>query len=105
MRAGLLTEPITVTRPVIRKNEYGQEETGWDGFIATRCQARHKSGNRVSENGENWNEYVVEFTVRRYHKITEAMRIVWRGRQYRILSIFPSKEAQSVTIAGELVNE
>lgn len=87
MRAGLLTEPITFKKAVITKNQYGQEETYWDNHIVTRGNVKFNSGNRVTENNEIVNTYTVTFTVRSYHKLDEFMRILWKGKLYRILSI------------------
>lgn len=103
MRAGVLTEPITFIRAEINKNEYGQEETIWSNYINTRSQVKYKSGNRITENNEIINTYTVEFIVRRYHKIDEFMRILWKNRKYRILAI--NEDKQSITITGELINE
>lgn len=105
MRAGLLTEPVTIKRAEINKNEYGQEETVWKDYLSTRAGISYKTGNRVTENNEIINTYTVDFTVRSYHKIDEFMRIRWNGNTYRILSINRDKKKQSITITGELVNE
>lgn len=104
MRAGLLTEPITFKKSVITKNQYGQEETYWDNHIITRGNVRFNSGNRVTENNEIINTYTVTFTVRNYHKIDEFMRILWKDKLYRILSIEEDRQKQSITIIGELIN-
>ena len=50
------------------------------------------------------NTYTVIFTVRNYHKIDEFMRVLWKGKLYRILSIENSREKQSLTINAELIN-
>ena len=50
------------------------------------------------------NSYTVIFTVRNYHKIDEFMRVLWKGKLYRILSIENSREKQSLTINAELIN-
>ena len=105
MRAGILTEPITFRKASIVKNQYGQEETYWDNYIITRGNVKFNSGNRVTENNEILNTYTVIFTVRNYHKIDEFMRVLWKGKLYRILSIENSREKQSLTINAELINE
>ena len=103
MRAGLLTEPITFLKADIVKNQYGQEETYWDNHIITRGYVKFNSGNRVTENNEIINTYIVKFIVRRYHNIDEFMRIRWKNKLYRILCI--ETEKQSITITGELIND
>lgn len=103
MRAGLLTDPVTFRRAIITKNQYGQEETDWIDCISTRANVRFNSGSRVTENNEIINTYTVTFTVRYYHNIDEFMRILWKGKTYRILSI--EEDKTKLTIIGELVNE
>ncbi|SKB43538.1 Phage head-tail joining protein [Macellibacteroides fermentans] len=51
------------------------------------------------------NTYNITFTVRNYHSINETMRIIWKGKYYRIISILPDKYKQSTDIIGELINE
>ena len=104
MRAGILTEPITFKKASIVKNQYGQEETYWDNYIITRGNVKFNSGNRITENNEIVNTCVVTFTVRNYHKIDEFMRILWKCKLYRILSIENNREKQSLTINAELIN-
>lgn len=104
MRAGILTEPITFKKASIVKNQYGQEETYWDNYIITRGNVKFNSGNRVTENNEIVNAYTVIFTVRNYHKIDEFMRILWKCKLYRILSIENNREKQSLIINAELIN-
>ena len=103
MRAGLLTDPVTFRKATITKIQYGQEETYWENHIITRGNIKFNSGNRVTENNEIINTYTVTFTVRSYHKIDEFMRILWKGKTYRILSI--EEDKTKLTIIGELINE
>ena len=104
MRAGLLTELVTIKKAEVEKNEYGQEETIWNDYLVTRANVTYKTGSRDTENNENINTYTVDFTVRSYHIIDEFMRILWNGNIYRILSINRDKRKQSITITGELIN-
>lgn len=106
MRAGLLTDPVTFKKATITKNQYGQEETYWENHIITRGNVKFNSGNRITENNEIINTYTVTFTVRRYHNIDEFMRILWKDKTYRILSIEDGdRTRQSITIIAELINE
>ena len=104
MRAGLLTEPITIRRASIIKNGYGQEQTVWENYIITRGNVKYNTGNRVIENQEIINTYTVTFTIRSYHNIDEFMRVLYNKKVYRILSINEDRHTQSSTIIGELIN-
>lgn len=106
MRAGRLTEVISVEKPVQRQNEYGATALEWESFISkTKAEVTYSNGNRRNENNEIIFAYEVIFTVRIYHQINERMRIIWKNKKYRILSIQENKELQSLTIKTELINE
>lgn len=106
MRAGRLTEVISVEQPIQNQNEYGATALEWKPFICkTKAEVTYSSGNRRNENNEIIFAYEVVFTVRIYHHINERMRIIWKNKKYRILSIQENKELQSLTIKTELINE
>ncbi len=105
MRAGLLTEQITIENTTTNKDDFGSTVKVWQPVIKTRCNIKFNSGNRQIENKEIINSYSLTFTIRLYHNINEDMRIVWNGKKYRILSIFPDKHKQSIDIIGDLINE
>lgn len=106
MRAGLLTEIIKVEQPIIVTDDFGANKLEWKPFInSTRAKVSYSSGNRANENNEIVFAYEVLFTVRIYHQINERMRIIWKNRKYRILSIELNKEQQHQIIKTELINE
>ncbi len=105
IRAGLLTENILIERITYIKNIFGANEKKWIPHTNTRSIVKFNSGNQKIENNEIINSYSITFTTRNYHDIDEKMRIVWNGKKYRILSIFPDKHKQSIDIIGELINE
>ena len=110
MRAGSLSEIISTLRPHIVKNEYGEEITQWvKGIESTRANVTYSSMDRKVES--EINEVVfpatVIFKVRIYNekKIGELDRIVWRVKQYRILSIEVDRVIQQLIIKTDRVNE
>ena len=106
MRAGLLNEIIQVEQPVTTPNEYGANYIQWKTFISrTKAQVTYTSGNRLNENNEIIFAYEVVFTMRIYHQINERMRIIWKNKKYRILSIEENKQLQTLTVKTELINE
>ena len=106
MKAGLLTETIRIETPETFRNEYGADSKRWETWIGkTKAAVTYNSGNRETENNEIIYSYQVTFTVRIYHQINESMRIIWKNKKYRILSIEPNKQKQSLTIRAELINE
>ena len=108
MQAGILNELIKVEQPVVSRNdEYSTKTlTEWKTFIGqTRANVTYTSGNRVNENNEIIFAYEVVFKVRIYHQIDERMRIIWKDKKYRILSIESNKKLQMLTIKAELIND
>jgi head-tail adaptor len=105
MRAGTLTESIVFRRPVIVKDDFGAEQTGYEDCIRMRAQAKYNSGNRITEQHEIIASSNVTFTVRNQCGVDEKMRVVWQGREYLILSVNRERLRQSISIVAELVNE
>lgn len=106
MRAGLLRDVIQVEKPEVVQNDFGANHIEWVTFIdRTRAQVTYSSGNRANENNEIIFAYEVIFTIRVYHQIDERMRIVWKNKKYRILSIEEDLAKQKLTIRTELINE
>jgi len=93
MRAGLLTEVVTVEQPIVVNDNFGANSIQWKPIIInTRAKVTYSSGNRANENNEIVFAYEVLFTMRIYHQIDECMRIIWKNRKYRILSIERNRE-------------
>jgi len=46
----------------------------------------------MTANNEVIWSYQVNFTIRVYHQVNEKMRIIWKGKKYRILSIEEDKD-------------
>ena len=105
MEAGKLKEKITFIQPVTSKNGYGQEITSWINFLTTKSDITYSSGNRVTENNEIINTYVLTFHIRYVKSINEQMRIVFNGKKYRVLSTETNRSNRSCNITGELINE
>lgn len=106
MKAGLLTETIRIEKPVSNRDNYGADSKKWGTWIEkTKASVTFNNGNRINENNEIIFTYQVTFTVRIYHQINEEMRIIWKNKKYRILSLEENKERQSITIRTELINE
>lgn len=108
MRAGLLSEVISVYKPFIGDSEFGKStKTDYVLHIpSTRARVMNNKGTRTNENNEIVYAYTVTFVVRGYHKIEDVMRIKWKDRFYRILNIIPpTREINDYQIDTELVNE
>lgn len=107
MRAGLMTEVIRVEKRVDLSSEYGNNcSKRWETFISkTRAKVTYDNGDFVNQVNELVHTERVSFEVRIYHQITPDMRIIWKNRKYRILSLQADKKLQSLIIKTELINE
>ena len=106
MIAGTLKDIISIEEPIVVKDEFGANKLVWEKAIKrTRAKVSYRSGSRTNENNEIIFAYEVDFTIRIYHQVTENMRIIWKNKKYRILSLEPDKAKQQITIRTELVNE
>lgn len=105
MEAGLLKETITVYQSVNEKDDYGANQQTWQPYIITRANVTYNNGNRTNENNEIVFIYEEVFTTRIYHNIDENMRIGWKNKQYRILSIEPDSTKQRMIIRTALIND
>ncbi|MCQ2978733.1 MAG: head-tail adaptor protein [Clostridia bacterium] len=104
MRAGLLNKIIKFKKPIIQKNEFGEEIETFEDFITTRARVVFKGENRELSNNELFYSSTLEFTIRSYHQVNENMIIECNFKDYRILSIDDTIQSQK-TIIGELIND
>ena len=105
MQAGLLKELISIYKPELSSNEYGEQIQNYVRAYITKSQVKFNNGNRGESNGEIVSTYTVTFTIRRYNQIAENYLIKWYDRKYRILSIEDNKHYNYKRIIGELINE
>lgn len=105
MRAGLLTEIITIRRATTQQNEYGEREEVWANHYTTKARIVWKSGNLVLENGEI--RHSTDFTCELwdYVDVKETDLILWNEKTYRIISMYHDKPQQKIIMQLELVND
>lgn len=105
MRAGLLTELITIKRRVTTTNESGQKEHKYVKLRTTRARVIYSSGNRTIENKDILWDYHYKFEVWDYVDVNEKDLIVYDKKEYRIKSINHDKHQQKKIITTELITE
>lgn len=105
MRAGLLTENIEIYAPSATTNQFGEESTEYVLKASTKARVVNDNGNRNTHNYEISYSYSKTFQVRIYVNVNEWDRIKWEEKFYRITDINKSKETQSISIKGELIND
>ena len=105
MRAGLLSEIITIKRRVTTTNESGQKEHKYVKLRTTRARVIYTSGTRIIENKDILWDYQFKFEVWDYIDITEKDLIEYDSKEYRIKSINHDKKKQKKIITTELITE
>lgn len=105
MRAGLLTELISIKRRVTKVNASGQKEHKYVNLKTTRARVIYSSGNRTIENKDIIWEYQFKFEVWDYVDVTEKDIIEHDTKEYRIKSINHDKHQQKKIITTELITE
>jgi hypothetical protein len=105
MRAGLLSELITIKRRVTTTNESGQKEHKYVNLKTTRARVIYTAGNRTIENKDILWDYNYKFEVWDYVDVTEKDLIEHDAKEYRIKSINHDKHQQKKIITTELITE
>lgn len=105
MDAGTLYEKIQVLRLERTTNEFNEQLDMYVPCCETRAQVTPLSGGRRDVNHEVFYEHTYRFAVRRYVRIDEFDRILWREHQYRVMNIDDDRELQQKIITAQLVNE
>lgn len=105
MRAGLLTETISILEKVLITNDYGEETETWVDKYTTKARLVHDGGGRVIVNDEVFYTHAKTFQVRMYVPIEDFDRIQWDGKYYRILNIEIDRTQNNKTIKAELIDD
>lgn len=105
LRAGLLRETITILRPIVSRNDYGEQTTTWETVASTRARVDFRNGSRAVDVHEVTNLFTVTFIIRRFYQVDGHWRIRWKDRIYNIESVNEEPTRQSVTIIASVINE
>ena len=105
MNAGKLNEIIEILKPVIIRDDYGNQKTTYQVAYRTRAYVQHSNGGREIDNSEVVYLYNKTFEVRMYHQISDYDRIRYGNKYYRILNIEKDRTRQELIIETEEINE
>lgn len=105
MRAGAFNEVIRIMRHHVEQSDSGEQQEQWVVGPMTRANVKQTSGARTEPNKEVFYEYMKTFIIHYYVNVDDFDRILYKGKQYRILSIDEDRLANHKSIMTELVNE
>lgn len=102
MQAGKLDRRITIQEPVISQDDYGEPVvTGWADVATVWAQVVPVSGREYFDATAVRAEKTTRFRIRWRSGLTEAMRIVYDGRNYDIRSIVELGRREGLEIRAE----
>ena len=104
MLAGILNEQIQILKLQQETNDFGEQFDLYVPCCTTRANVTPLSGERTDENHEIFYAHTYKFIVRRYVDVEDFDRILWKGKQYRILNIDDDRVYNQKIINAELVN-
>lgn len=105
MRAGLLTDTITLQMRVLVRDEYGSETAQWADCWTGRANVQFARGSRKETHGEIVNAVERKIVMRGQVKVNAKMRVLHNGQAYRILTVDTRRSDMSTVLMCELINE
>lgn len=87
MRAGLLTETITILRPVVYQNAVGEQVTTYTEKTTIRARNVVHREAQTNLNGDIAYPKTYTLEVRIFQPVDDYDRIRWNGKDYTIISI------------------
>lgn len=106
MRAGLLSEKISLIVPTYSQdNDYSEQTVTWSEGTVIRADVTSQSSSRALANGNELVTGIISVTVRYSQTITERCRIIWRGNTYRITSCVPYVRQGRMDITAEKLED
>lgn len=105
MRAGLLTETITVKTPTVTTNSVGEQTTTYTVKATIRARNVINRQQRTNDNGDIYLPATHTLEVRIYQNIGDTDIVTWNGKTYRILGIEVDKPLQCKRLEIAEVNE
>lgn len=89
MRAGTLLEKITVYRPTITKNKFGEQEVSYTKLYDTRARLITNHRHRENVDGAIAMPGTLTLQVRYYHDIRQNDVVDFKDVRYHIISVMP----------------
>ena len=107
MQAGRLTEDITITRPTVTQNEYGEQVTEYTEVCTARASADFEQGGsgRTEQNEEITFNDIYTFITYFHVDVKNYDHIVYNGNTYNVLFVMPNRTANYKKIRCQIINE
>lgn len=104
LNIGSMRNKIDVQELTIIKDEYGSAVESYYTKFTLRAQVKYISGNKAVDNDEIFTSQIVQFQTH-FREIENTMRIIFKGRKYKINFIDEIGFKEGMIINCELINE
>ena len=94
IRAGHLDRRILIQRPVVVRDEHGDELEGWVDVATVWAEFKRTGGNEEFRAAQTSNVQTVTFRIRYRRGLDPKMSLVYEGRRYEILDVGESEDAR-----------
>lgn len=105
MRAGQLTERVTIQHRKVTKGLSGGENYEWVDLFTARASVAFQSGTEGEQNMEYSHNQINKVTMYYRSAIKRDMRVIYNGESYGINSINSNRQKNMTILTIELLNE
>lgn len=106
MRAGELTEVISILRPVAEETAYGSQSVTLVNVARLRARVKYGRGWRsAADGGEIVYAKSVYFTIRPHKNVSPSDVVEYRGERFRIIATEYHHHDREVELTAELIND
>lgn len=105
MKAGQLTERVTIQHRKVTKGLSGGENYEWVDLFTARASVTFQSGTEGEQNMEYSHNQINKVTMYYRPAIKRDMRVIYNGESYGINSINSNRQKNMTILTIELLNE
>jgi len=102
---GELRHSIKILERTTAKGEFNEDVETYNLLTTLRAAVKFISGNKALNNDEIFSSQTLQFTTHYRAAVTEIMRIEFKSKLYRIISIAEIGFKEGLQINTELINE
>lgn len=107
MHAGTLTERITLYRPTVAVNDYGEEETAYQAAHTARAERVSLTGRLAMQVGERFTDYDLTLRIHSCVEVAELWRLTLNGsaEPYQVETVERNRRRGVTTLLCTKVNQ
>lgn len=102
---GELRHSIKIMQRTVTKGQFNEDIESYALLTTLRAGLKYTAGTKAINNDETFSSQTLQFTTHYRPTVTESMRIEFKSKKYRILSIAEIGFKEGLLINAELINE